>query len=169
MCHAARLSLAIERIESARRYTLELLTDIPDEHWYEMPGVAETNVAWQVGHLAVAEYALLLARRRGAQPEDQEVMTRVFRRRYAKGSQAMADPTGQPNPTEIRQVLTAVHERAISELASEEPGRLAETLAAPHEMFTTLFGALDFCSAHEMLHAGQIGLLRRMLGHAPLR
>jgi hypothetical protein len=30
-------------------------------------------------------------------------------------------------------------------------------------------GSVFVCSAHEMLHAGQIGLLRRLLGKPPLR
>ncbi|WP_148114872.1 DinB family protein [Tautonia sociabilis] len=30
---------------------------------------------------------------------------------------------------------------------------------------TTKYGVLAWCSQHEMRHAGQIGLLRRFLGH----
>ena len=33
----------------------------------------------------------------------------------------------------------------------------------------TKFGALQHCSMQEMLHAGQIGLLRRLLGMTPVR
>jgi hypothetical protein len=33
----------------------------------------------------------------------------------------------------------------------------------------TRLGALLFSSHHEMLHAGQIGVLRRLLGKAPVR
>ena len=46
---------------------------------------------------------------------------------------------------------------------------LAKELAAPHEMFTTKIAALHFSADHEMLHAGQIGVLRRMLGKEPVR
>jgi hypothetical protein len=39
----------------------------------------------------------------------------------------------------------------------------------PYAAFATKFGGLLFCSHHEMLHAGQIGLLRRLIGKAPVR
>jgi hypothetical protein len=39
----------------------------------------------------------------------------------------------------------------------------------PFAGFPTKFGSLLFCSHHEMLHAGQIGLLRRLTGKLPIR
>ena len=34
----------------------------------------------------------------------------------------------------------------------------------PHQFATTKLRALLWCAQHEMLHAGQIGMLRRYLG-----
>jgi len=39
----------------------------------------------------------------------------------------------------------------------------------PYAVHANKLGGLIFCSHHEMLHAGQIGLLRRLLGKQPLR
>ena len=38
----------------------------------------------------------------------------------------------------------------------------------PHRLFHTRLGSLLWCSRHEMVHAGQIALLRRMIGRKPL-
>jgi len=38
----------------------------------------------------------------------------------------------------------------------------------PHPLFKTKLESLFWCAHHEMLHAGQIGLVRRLLGEAPL-
>jgi hypothetical protein len=57
----------------------------------------------------------------------------------------------------------------LDELARLPGGVLDETVDNPHPMFSTKLGALMFCPFHEMLHAGQIGLLRRLFGNAPLR
>ena len=46
--------------------------------------------------------------------------------------------------------------------------RFATRVKDPKKVETKL-GALFFCSVHEMMHAGQIGLLRRLLGKSPLR
>ena len=37
----------------------------------------------------------------------------------------------------------------------------------PHGLFNRKIDGLYWCVRHEMVHAGQIGLLRRLLGHAP--
>jgi signal peptidase I len=47
--------------------------------------------------------------------------------------------------------------------------RNGEPVDEPYAAFATKLGALLFCPAHEMLHAGQIGLLRRLLDKPPLR
>ena len=38
----------------------------------------------------------------------------------------------------------------------------------PHRLYNTRFHSLVWCCQHEMLHAGQIGLLRRLLGANPV-
>ncbi|MCA9245492.1 MAG: DinB family protein [Planctomycetales bacterium] len=169
MSNPTRLQLAIQNIEKARAYTRQLLEGLDDADWFRQPTEGVTHVAWQVGHLAMAQYALCLARRRGSEPGDRDLMSREFRRHFGKGSIPDPDPANNPSPEEIRQVFDAVHRQSLAELAAEDDARLAEPLAAPHEMFNTLIEALEFCALHEMLHAGQIGLLRRLLGSEPLR
>jgi hypothetical protein len=45
---------------------------------------------------------------------------------------------------------------------------LDQTVPHPHPFATTKLLALLWCAHHEMLHAGQIGLLRRLLGYPPI-
>ena len=58
------LQLAIAQIRFAREYTLSLLDTIPEERWFEQPVGAASHVAWQVGHLAMAQYGLCLLDRK---------------------------------------------------------------------------------------------------------
>ena len=109
------LELAIKQIAFARSYTLSLLEDYDDAQWFTVPEECTTHVAWQVAHLAMAQYGLCLFRQRG---------------------------------------------RADS---------LSESIDKPYAVYPNKLGALVFCSHHEMLHAGQIGLLRRLLGKTPIR
>jgi uncharacterized damage-inducible protein DinB len=62
-----------------------------------------------------------------------------------------------------------VHQQALKELPVCTQQQLAEPSDEPYAVTPTKLGALFFCSHHEMLHAGQIGLLRRLLGKSPLR
>jgi uncharacterized damage-inducible protein DinB len=46
---------------------------------------------------------------------------------------------------------------------------LRESVDPPWAVQATKLGCLLFCSHHEMIHAGQLGLLRRLLGLGPVR
>ena len=70
------LGLAIKQIEFARGYTLSILAEIEDQNWYVIPAGCPTHGAWQVGHLAMAEYGLVLFRQRGRAEIDTELMSR---------------------------------------------------------------------------------------------
>ena len=65
-----RLQTAIDQIVFARNYTIRLLEQTPESEWFrQIPG-GISHVAWQVGHLAFAEYRLALWRIRGERPRD---------------------------------------------------------------------------------------------------
>ncbi len=165
-----RLEIAKRHLESARAYMLKLVEDLNDEEWFWTPQPAVTHIAWQVGHLAMAEYGLTLFRQRGRQEVDAELMSSQFRKLFAKGSEpATTDRSEYPAPREILTVLHRVHQQMLTELPSFDGDQLDEPVDPPHSVFSTRYGALLFAGDHEMLHAGQIGLLRRLMGKSPLR
>ena len=166
--------MARRQIEAARQYTLTLLDGLDDDDWFRQPvAVASqlgvTHLAWQVAHLAMAEYGLTLFRQRGRQPEDGELMSSKFRKQFSKGSTPDPDPANNPPPAEIRAVFDRIHAQALREIATYSDDELAAPVDAPYAAYGTRLGALLFCAHHEMLHAGQIGLIRRLLGKSPVR
>jgi uncharacterized damage-inducible protein DinB len=164
-----QLELAIKQIEFARWATLSLLEDIEPAEWFVTPAGCPTNVAWQVGHLAMAQYGLCLFRQRGRQEIDLELMTSSFRKLYSRGTTPSIDTQHQPSAEEIRATFDRVHSQCLKELPSLTSEQLAETVEMPFAAYPNKLGCLLFCSHHEMLHAGQIGLLRRLLGKKPIR
>ena len=169
MSEISRLELARRQIAAAREYTLSLLEGIDESDWFRHPAEGITHLAWQVGHLAMAEYGLCLFRIRGRKPEDLELMPGKFRKRFSRGSTPSLDPADYPAPSEIRRVFDVIHEQTLQELTVCNEESLDEKIDPPHVIFDTKLGGLYFCAKHEMLHAGQIGLLKRLLGHAPIR
>lgn len=163
------LHLALASLESARSYTLSLLEDIDSDDWFRMPQGAPTHLAWQIGHLAMAEYGLALFRQRGRQPLDLDLMSSSFRKLFSKGSLPEANPSVYPSMEEIHQTLARVHKQVLAEAPGFSESQLAESVEMPYFGSPTRLGALVFCSHHEMIHAGQIGLLRRLLGKNPVR
>ena len=163
------VDVAIRQIEFARRYMLQLIADVDDVDWYTIPPGSVSHIGWQVGHLAMAQYGLTMLRIRGKEPSDADFISNDFMRTFKKGSIPVADATVYPRPQEIRDCLAAVHQQALVELPKYTDQELEVQLPEPHAAFDTKLGSLFFCHAHEMMHCGQIGMLRRMLGKDPLR
>ena len=168
MSHA-RLDIASKQIVFARQYTWSLLETLQEEDWLRAPVGVSTHIAWQVGHLAVAQYGLCLFRMRGRRRDDASLMSSAFRKRFSRGSTPHLETTAQPPVAEIREVFQRVHQQSLEELVGYSDADLDEPVDEPYAAFSNKLGALLFCSQHEMLHAGQIGLLRRCLGQAPVR
>jgi len=164
-----RLQIAVDQLLFARNYTLDLLDSMASVDWFHMPPGGVTHIGWQVGHLAVAEYRLAIERIRGARPEDERMIPQEYFEWFGKTSTPSSDPGVYPSPLEIRATLDRVHVAALNVMQNMRMEDLDQPLANPLPAAKTKFEALMFCSQHEMAHAGQIGLLRRFLGYAPLR
>jgi hypothetical protein len=162
------LRMALDQIGFARGYTQRLLDSFPQAEWFRMPSEGVTHVAWQVGHLAMAQYRLALERLRGVQPGDNALISPEFLKTFAGQSRPDPDATHYPSAEEIRSVFDRVHEQVLREVPNHPEDDLATAPTRSHLLAKTKGESLLWCAAHEMVHAGQIGLLRRLLGHPPL-
>ncbi|MEM8913965.1 MAG: DinB family protein [Planctomycetota bacterium] len=163
------LQTAVGQMEWSRRYTHELLEATPMDRWYETPSGHMSNVAWQVGHLAVSQYGLLMFRIRGRKTEDLSLIPGRFRKTYGRGGTPPLSQDGQPDPAELLTKLNTVHKLAMAEIANVDPAVLLEPVEMPYAVHACKLGAVLFAPMHESLHAGQIGGLRRGLGLEPIR
>jgi hypothetical protein len=162
----SRLQQALDQIVAARKYTLRLVEDLPLDSvdWFRQPSEGVTHIAWQIGHLAMAEYRLAIERVRGDKPGDAALISPAVLAQFGKGSIPEPDRARHPTPQELLQVLQRVHEQALSELPTIADADLDAPPVKPHSLFDTKLGSLFWCARHEMMHAGQIGLLRRLQG-----
>lgn len=159
-----RMAIALQNLEAARRHTNRLLAATPEECWFTMPAGSPTHIAWQVGHMAMAEYKLLLDRIRGVRADDNSLISTEFLQAFARLGTPSSDKTKYPEVSKIRQVFDAVHAQVMRDLPSVPDAELDEPLTNPHPICKTKFEALSWCPLHEGTHAGQIGLLRRLVG-----
>jgi hypothetical protein len=169
MSDMIKLQMAIDQIAAARAYTLTLLEDIDHDHWFHQADPTPTHIAWQVGHLAMAQYGLLLFRQRGRSMDDSSLMSSSFRKKFSRGTTVSRDPEFYPPVTDILNVFHAIYDQSMSELVEYPLDQLNDPVDDPYAGYPTKLGCLLFCVHHEMLHAGQIGLLRRLLAKDPIR
>jgi hypothetical protein len=162
----SRLREALDQIDFTRRYLLERL-DTPLSQWFTLPPGGVSHVAWQVGHIAIAEYRLCLARLRPRTTDDERLMPDAFYKLFVQGS--TAGPASEyPPAEEIRRVFEAVHARVMEELPSYPDADLDREPLIPHALFNTRIAGLRYAPLHEMIHCGQIAMIRRMLGMKPV-
>ncbi len=165
-----RMQIAVRKIEFARNYTMTLLDGLNADDWFWMPDSYPTHIAWQVGHLAMSEYGLTLFQQRGRDRDvDAKLMSSKFRKLFMRGTTPSSDRESHPQPDEILQVLDNVHQQMRIEVVGFADADLDQPLGPPTSAYASRYGALLFAADHEMLHAGQIGMLRRLMGKPPVR
>ena len=162
-------AVAADELRFAHNFTNTLLDAVPEEQWFQMPGGNVTHVGWQVGHIAFAKHVLIFGRILERTPEDTGLLPEGFVPLFGKGSQPSPDPALYPAAAEIRKIRETVHNHVLEAVADLPQTLLNEPSAPRHPAFRDKYGALLWAARHELVHAGQIALLRRELGHEPLR
>jgi hypothetical protein len=164
---SSRLQEALTQVRFARTYSLNLIDSFAPDDWFRMPPGGVTHLTWQVGHLAMAVFRLGMERVRGPLPDDHELMPPDFLALFVRDTVPDTDTARYPAPAVIRATYDRAHDRFQADLAGWPDADLDAPPLTPHKLCTTKIECLRWCSAHEMLHAGQIGLLRRLLGRPP--
>ncbi len=160
-----QLSCIVDDLKQARAYATDMLSHADESLWFHQPADGINHIAWQVGHMTIAQYGLCLKRIRGVRSGDETLLpVEEYSRLFGKGSAPFPSEHEYPTPVELRTAFERVHEQVLVELNELTEDTLQESTAPAHPMFHTKGGSLYFSAKHEMLHVGQIGLLRRLLG-----
>ena len=162
-----RLTIAADQIRFARDYTLAHLETLQADDWFRQPSDGVTHIAWQVGHLAMAQYRLVQERTYGI-ALDEQLIPQFYFSLFGRDSVPSAIPGDYPPADEIRAVFNRVHRHAMELLAESSIAEadLDSPIHGQHKFVRTKSEALLWCGQHEMLHAGQIGLIKRLIGYA---
>jgi hypothetical protein len=164
----SRLAVALEQIDFARRYTRERIESVPLVQWFTISPGGVTNLAWQVGHLAMAEYRLCLERLRPRTSADEELISDEMLLAFGRDSVPASSADSGFHAEEILTVFDRVHARVLEELPGYPDADLDLPPLKPHKYFQTRIAGLRYAPLHEMIHCGQIAIIRRMLGQKPI-
>ena len=129
----SRLSEALDQIDFARRYTRERIDSVPLADWFTVPAGGVSHIAWQVGHIAIAEYRLCLGRLRPRTADDETMMPEAFLKLFVPGS-SPGPASEYPPVGEIRAVFDRVHARILEELPEYSDADLDLPPLFPHAL-----------------------------------
>jgi uncharacterized damage-inducible protein DinB len=136
------------------------LEGLSDEEAWAQPTGSGNPIAWLLGHLTEARAGMLT--------EMGMPFTYGWTRVFQRGS-ALQDRSGYPTRAAIETAWTATHAAMRDAFASVAAERLAGPVTRrPVPGVENLTDLIAFCGFHESYHVGQIGFIRKQLGHSSI-
>ncbi len=157
------LTNGVAMLEFARRVTLGLLEDIPEDKLFYQPCPGANHALWIIGHVAWDDNFFLTALG-GKQTDFPPAWNGLF----GMGSVLQPQAAAYPSLAEIRQQLDARRDELIEWFKSMDGDQLVAPLPEDYHTFARDHAALMTSIAwHEGLHAGQLTVVRKALGLKP--
>jgi hypothetical protein len=161
--------LLAQELEGTRDWTLKLLADLSGDDWTFQPGEGLPHALWLCGHLTSSQNTLVHVRCLGAGVLDSE-----FNDHFPIG--APVKSAGEHDYPAVETVLKRMSEIQIKTLEAVR-GMTDEVMdkpasgkdGKPHPHYRDVRGAVAHCNRHEAFHAGQLAMIRRLLGKSFLR
>ena len=160
---------AFSSLNLARRLTTAFLDDFGSKSdWLKQSHPGTNHALWITGHLALADnfFASKFRPEVDHKPEGWEDL-------FWFGSEVTAESQRYPDPTEVRLYFDGRREMLLSVLKELSLAELNQP-APPAEARSPIAGAPNigqaffFIAYHEGMHSGQLSVIRRGLGYAPL-
>jgi DinB superfamily len=157
----SRIAQLRQSIDTARRMTLGLIEDIPDDQWTYQPFAGANHVAFNLLHLLVSSDWGPTALGDPAHP-----WVDLFEGVLKQGP--LVDRASYPPKEVLLEALAAAQARftgLLDRLRDEDLDR--PTTGAIAEYAPTLGAVLDSHVWHEGFHCGEIAVIRKALGLGP--
>ncbi len=153
----------IAALNFARNWTLELLSDIPQDKLTHQPCAGGNHALWIAGHIAYADdlFASKVGNNRGRFSDS-------WVKLFGMETTPQADAGVYPSLSELTNALADNREGLLAWFGSMSAEDLAKPLPEDFRPFAANQGILMTTIAwHEGLHAGQLTVVRKSLGLAP--
>jgi uncharacterized damage-inducible protein DinB len=138
------------------------LSDLSDADLQQRPGPGANYLAWQLGHLIAAEAQFFLPQIPGAKAAE---LPAGFAEAHAREKAASDDRAGFRTKEEYLALFGKVREATLKALEDVPEADLDKPITGQLARICPNVGSVFFLAAnHEMMHAGQIAVLRRKLG-----
>jgi uncharacterized damage-inducible protein DinB len=147
---------------AASRLINMMFADLTPQEMLHRPCPSGNCPAWILGHLILAERRFLLSAGGTVEPLPDGFEAKFARDELAPKLAEYGDVSG------LLAMWNAVHDQLVKQTEAITIEQLETKLEKPHPMFQTLGQLMVFANIHATMHAGQVSVIRRSLGRAPL-
>jgi hypothetical protein len=140
------------------------LADLDSKDLLVRPVPGANHIAWQLGHLIVAERFLV---ERGL-PGMMDELPAGFADRHKKSTAASDNASDFLSKEEYLELAKKVRANTLRVAESLEPADFDKPASGGPPFVKTVGDAFLFISGHWLMHAGQWAVIRRKLGRPPL-
>lgn len=158
------LDIGLGALGFARFMTLKFLDAIPEEQWCHVPVPGGNPAVWIAGHVAWEDDDCLksLIEDRGSE------LPQRWHDCFATSSTPTSNADDYPTIAEIRTTLETLR-RELIDFFTASADRLADPLPeAWHAFAKDLAALMPALACHEMIHVGQLAVIRKSLKLAPV-
>lgn len=161
--------LLAEQLDRTREWTLMIIEDIRGDEWFFQPAPGLHHALWLCGHLATAQDTLVFTR-----CLDQPRIESAFRAHFGIGGPVKSAAEHEwPSPKRVREVMDEMQAATLDAVRAMEDSLLDQPAygkdGARHPHYDNKRQAVSHLIRHEAFHAGQLALLRRLMGKSFIR
>jgi hypothetical protein len=163
--------LLAQQLDDTRDWTIKLIADLKGDDWTFQPAPGLGHPLWHCGHLACSQSLLVYVRCLGKPA----LVDTSFAGHFPMGGAVKsAGEYDYPSVESVMATMKTVHAETLTAVRAMSDALLAEPAfgadgKSPHPHYRDKAGAVAHCNRHEAFHAGQIALIRRLLGKSFLR
>lgn len=157
------------QVTETRNFTKRLISEMPDDLWFNIPENTDSNFAWQIGHIFLAQNYHIISCAFGREPK---IFEKIPVQSYANvfgglGSHHRSVDKDFVKISELKDNLDFVFDLCIEKLATSNDEILTEELEPTpfkNPIAKNKYDAISWSFKHEMWHCAEMEQIKIKLG-----
>jgi hypothetical protein len=166
----SKIEFLKDQIIESRNFVNRLISEIPQDLWYTIPANTDSNFAWQIGHVMMAQnfHAITVITGKNEKVDSLIPVPKYYRLFNGMGTLHRSVEKNLIPTAKLKEQFDTVHEICIdnlTRLSDDILGDKLEPIPFKHPVAETKYEAVSWCFKHEMWHSAEMEAIKRDLGY----
>jgi|WetSurMetagenome_2_1015567.scaffolds.fasta_scaffold72708_2 hypothetical protein len=166
----SKIDFLKDQFVESRNFVTRLISELPQDLWFTIPENTDSNFAWQIGHMMMAQnfHALTVITGRNEKVNNLFPVVQFNKIFNGMGSLHRSVEKDIISAAKLKEYFDSVHEICLdnlSKLGDDILYNKLEPIPFTHPVAEVKYDALSWCFKHEMWHSAEMEEIKRALGH----